>query len=151
MPIRPATPADAQDVRDCVDAAYSLYLDRMDRPPAPMSADYDALIAQSAVHVLDEDGIVGVLVSFPHGDCYFIENVAVHPSVQSAGHGRRLLDFAEQLARANGLAELCLYTNEAMRENLAFYPRLGWRETDRREEGGFRRVYFRKSVPPPPP
>ena len=39
-----------------------------------------------------------------------------------------------------------LYTNAKMRENLALYARLGWREVDRRTESGFERVYFEKTV-----
>lgn len=41
-----------------------------------------------------------------------------------------------------------LYTNAKMTENLTLYARLGWRETDRRTEQGFERVYFEKAVPP---
>ena len=32
------------------------------------------------------------------------------------------------------------------RLNLAYYPRLGFRETDRREEVGYTRVYLEKRV-----
>jgi hypothetical protein len=39
-----------------------------------------------------------------------------------------------------------LYTNEAMVENLRLYRRLGFVETDRRVEDGYRRVFFRKSL-----
>jgi hypothetical protein len=39
-PVRRATPADLPAVREVVTAAYARYLDRMDRPPAPMLADY---------------------------------------------------------------------------------------------------------------
>jgi hypothetical protein len=34
-----------------------------------------------------------------------------------------------------------------MTENLAYYPPLGYRETDRRAEGGYERVFFAKHVP----
>ena len=44
--------------------------------------------------------------------------------------------------------EVRLYTNEAMTENLTFYPRHGYRETGRAVEHGFRRVYFSKAIPP---
>jgi hypothetical protein len=33
-----------------------------------------------------------------------------------------------------------------MTENLAYYPSLGFRETDRREEDGYSRVFFEKQV-----
>ena len=39
-----------------------------------------------------------------------------------------------------------LYTNEAMTENLSFYPRHGYRETGRAVQDGFRRVFFSKTV-----
>jgi hypothetical protein len=33
-----------------------------------------------------------------------------------------------------------------MHENLELYPRLGYRQTDRRVEDGFERVYFSKKL-----
>jgi GNAT superfamily N-acetyltransferase len=68
------------------------------------------------------------------------------PAAQGRGIGARLLDLAEDRARGLGLPEIRLYTNEAMTENLAYYPRHGYTETHRAEEDGFRRVYFRRSL-----
>jgi hypothetical protein len=42
MDPRPATAADLPAIREVVGAAYAGYLSRMDRPPAPMLADYAA-------------------------------------------------------------------------------------------------------------
>ena len=39
-----------------------------------------------------------------------------------------------------------LYTNAAMRENVDYYPHLGYEETGRHEEDGFQRVFFRKAL-----
>jgi hypothetical protein len=39
-----------------------------------------------------------------------------------------------------------LYTNEAMVENRRLYARLGYAETGRRVEDGYRRVFFRKRL-----
>ena len=75
-----------------------------------------------------------------------LENVAVDPAEQGLGHGRALVAFAESHARALGLTAVELYTNEAMVENLQLYPRLGFVETGRRVEDGYRRVYFRKTL-----
>lgn len=44
--IRQAEAADQRAVVDCVRAAYAKYLVRMGKEPAPMHADYEALIAQ---------------------------------------------------------------------------------------------------------
>ena len=57
-----------------------------------------------------------------------------------------LIDFAERRARELGLPAVTLYTNEAMVENLRLYPRLGFVETERRVEDGYRRVFFRKAL-----
>ena len=57
-----------------------------------------------------------------------------------------LLDRAERDAVELGFSEVRLYTNEAMTENLSFYPRHGYRETGRAVQDGFRRVYFSKTV-----
>jgi len=57
-----------------------------------------------------------------------------------------LLAFAETSAREAGISTLRLYTNAAMTENLAFYPRLGYTETGRRTDSGFGRVFFAKHL-----
>jgi ribosomal protein S18 acetylase RimI-like enzyme len=80
------------------------------------------------------------------GDHLLVENVAVEPGAQRTGLGRRLMARAEDEASALGLFELRLYTNEKMAENVAWYPRLGYRETERRTESGFARVFFAKRL-----
>jgi hypothetical protein len=39
-----------------------------------------------------------------------------------------------------------LYTNIVMTENLALYTRLGFEETHRADEDGYRRVFMRKRL-----
>ena len=72
------------------------------------------------------------------------ENVAVSPEAQGAGLGRRLMEFAEQQARARGISRMTLYTHEVMTENLAIYAHLGYRETSRAVQGAYRRVFMEK-------
>jgi hypothetical protein len=63
-PIRQARAADHAAVVACIRAAYAKYLVRMDREPAPLHADYQALIARGVVFVLPDEGdirgVVGV-------------------------------------------------------------------------------------------
>jgi ribosomal protein S18 acetylase RimI-like enzyme len=131
-------------MREVARAAYRLYVDRIGREPAPMTADYG--IAKSGEAWVAEQGgtIVGLLVLVPALDHLLLENVAVAPPAQCLGVGARLLRLAEERARAHGLPEVRLYTNEAMTENLAYYPRRGYRETHRATQDGFRRVFFSK-------
>ena len=143
--IRPAASGDADAVRDCAEAAYSLYILSMDRKPAPMVADFVSQIRAGHVHVgIDGSGLAGFIVMYPRGDHIHVENVAVRPERQGMGIGRRLLASAEERALAAGIGAIELCTNAAMTENLAFYPRLGYREINRRREAAFERVYFRK-------
>ena len=147
MDIRQAADGDLTAIRTVVEAAYSGYVPRIGRPPAPMTADYETLVAAGDVWVGDADGrIVGVLVIRASGDALELENVAVDPAAQGLGHGRTLVGFAESRARELGLEAVELYTNEAMVENVQLYPRLGFVETERRVEDGYRRVYFRKTL-----
>jgi diamine N-acetyltransferase len=143
--IRPATQDDMAQIVGIVNASYAKYLDRMDKPPAPMLADYAALIARGGVFVLaSPQGILGALVMEAHDHDLLVENVAVRPAFQRQELGRRLMAFAEQYAREHGLRGMRLYTNELMIEKLAFYRRLGFEEVERRLDDGYRRVFLRK-------
>ena len=145
--IRRATRADLTEIKRLITDAYTKYIERIGRRPAPMTADYAAALEHSRVWVLENgDAIVGALVTENRGDHLLLETIAVAPTAQGSGYGRLLLERAERDATELGLAEIRLYTNEAMTENLTFYPRHGYRETGRAPQDGFRRVYFSKTV-----
>jgi N-acetylglutamate synthase-like GNAT family acetyltransferase len=142
-----ATTADLPGIQQLMVDAYTKYIERIGRPPAPMTADYAAALEHSRVWVLESGGaIVGALVTEDRADHLLLETVAVAPGAQGKGYGRLLLERAECDAVELGLTEVRLYTNEAMTENLTFYPRHGYRETGRALQDGFRRVYFSKTV-----
>jgi ribosomal protein S18 acetylase RimI-like enzyme len=145
--VRRGREGDVRAVRELAVAAYQPYVPRIGRPPAPMVADYAAAVADQALWVAEDAGaIVGLLVLRPEPDHLLLENVAVHPDAQGRGVGSLLLRVADDEASAAGYPEIRLYTNEAMTENLAYYPRHGYVETHRAEGDGFRRVYFRKRL-----
>jgi GNAT superfamily N-acetyltransferase len=148
--IRPAGPEDLAAVEAIVRSAYAPYVLLIGREPGPMLDDYAALIEQGHVYVLrDERGISAILVLIPEERALLLDNVAVRPDAQGRGHGRTLIGFAERMAREWGLGAIRLYTNEAMTENVALYERLGFVETHRAEEHGFRRVYMTKRLDAP--
>ena len=145
--IRLARADEAVAVQALVALAYAPYIARIGREPAPMTADYLALIARGVVYLLPGGaGPRGLLVAYPDGDALFIENVAVSPREQGRGLGRRLLDFAAGLAVAQNAVALTLYTNALMTENVHYYGKLGFVETARRMGDGFDRVYMRKAL-----
>lgn len=146
--VRPAEAGDHAAVVDCVNAAFEGFTAQIGQPPAPMLADYRALIAAGRVHLLEtDDALLGVLVTGPRPDHLFVDVVAVRPAAQRQGIGRRLMACAEQEARRRGLAEVRLYTHEVMHGALALYRTLHYQETGRRLEDGYARVYLRTVLP----
>jgi ribosomal protein S18 acetylase RimI-like enzyme len=145
--IRPAVPGEANALRDVVHAAYAHYITRIGKPPGPMLDDYTARIFNGQAWVLEDAGrIIGVLVLEETADSFLLDNIAVRPECQGAGHGRALMAFAEVEARRRGWHEIRLYTHVLMTENQALYRRLGYVETGRVTEKGFDRVYMRRTL-----
>jgi len=145
--IRQAEQEDQEALVACVQAAYSKSIERIGKKPAPMLADYKALIAQGMVSVLaDEKAVRGVLGMMPQGRTMFVENVAVDPRCQGQGLGRTLMAFVEQQARKEQLDEIRLYPNDLMTEHLLFYHQLGFEEEGRHVQNGYHRVFLRKRL-----
>jgi len=146
--IRSAVVDDVRAVRELAVAAYGKYVARVGRRPAPMTADYVQAVRDRQVWVAVDEGnaLVGFAVLVAEPDHLLLENIAVSPTSQGQGIGARLLALAEEHATAQGVREVRLYTNEAMTENLAYYPRHGYVETHRALQDGFRRVFFIKHL-----
>jgi N-acetylglutamate synthase-like GNAT family acetyltransferase len=145
--LRRATGDDVDAIKGLITESFGKYVERIGKPPAPMLADYAGLLDTSRIWVLERrDAVIAVLVTQHHGDHLLLDTVAVAPGAQGGGHGRRLLERAERDATEQGLSEVRLVTNEAMTENLVFYPRHGYRETGRAIQDGYRRVFFSKSL-----
>jgi N-acetylglutamate synthase-like GNAT family acetyltransferase len=145
--LRRATGDDVGAIKGLVDESFGKYVERIGKPPAPMLADYADVLGTSRIWVLERgDDVIAVLVTQDQGDHLLLDTVAVAPSAQGGGYGRRLLELAERDAAEQGLHEVRLVTNEAMTENLVFYPRHGYRETHRAVQDGYHRVFFSKSL-----
>lgn len=170
--LRAATLDDVDGIERLVVAAFERYVPRIGKPPGPMTADYAKLVRTSRVWVVestetahDADAgsgslifgsvdaspraeIVGVLVTRAESDHLLLDVIAIAPTAQGGGLGGALLARADADAREQGLAEIRLCTNAAMTENLAYYPRRGFRETGRGLQDGYHRVFFAKRLGP---
>ncbi len=115
-----------------------------------MRDDHAARIAAGHVHLLETraSGPVGVLVIVPKPDALLLASVAVLPSAQGTGLGRRLIAHAEALARAGGHPAIRLYANVAMEANIALYARVGLPRDAPRDEDGLDRVFMTKPLGP---
>jgi ribosomal protein S18 acetylase RimI-like enzyme len=147
--VRRAVAADVPSLEVVATEAYSVYLPRMaGQRPGPLDADYAALVGSAEVWVATVDAdVAGFVVLVPGRDHLLLENVAVRPSLQGHGLGRRLLALAEERAREAGTGAVRLYTHVLMVENQRLYERLGYVETGRRTDDGFTRVFYEKHLP----
>ncbi|KUM71369.1 GNAT family N-acetyltransferase [Streptomyces curacoi] len=143
--IRSAVAADVSAVKAVTDAAYHHYIERIGRAPVPMEADHGANVAAGKVFVTG-DPVLGLVVVEAHEDHLFLDSIAVHPDAHGRGVGRRLLHFVDAHARALGLTEVRLYTNALMWENQKIYPKYGYEITERRMDGPYDRVHYRKRL-----
>lgn len=143
--IRPAGPADVPAVKAVTDAAYEHYIERIGLVPQPMRRDHAANVAAGQVYVTG-DPVVGLVVVEERADHLYLDNIAVRPDAQGQGVGGRLLRFVEAHARALGLAEVRLYTNAKMWENQEIYPKFGYEVVERRVDGPYDRVHYRKRL-----
>src|SRR5262249_46146104 len=115
------------------DAYIAAYVPVLGYIPLPAEEDYGPRIARGEVWLLAcGDSDVGVAVLEERRDHLLVYSIAVPTSEQGKGHGRALLDFADQRAIALRLAEIRLYTNVRMEKNIALYRRHGYAETGTR-------------------
>lgn len=146
--IRLAQACDEPVIKDCAEQAYARYVPMIGRKPAPMVADFATQIVEGVVYVAQDDQAIfqGFIVFYAEEGHILLENVAVLPSTAGRGVGKALIGFCENAALQRGLNAVHLYTNEMMTDNLSIYSKLGYRKVARREEEGFKRVYFEKNL-----
>ncbi|MER5788154.1 GNAT family N-acetyltransferase [Streptomyces sp. NPDC001980] len=143
--IRPARAADVPAVKAVTDMAYRHYIARIGVVPQPMEADHMANVAAGRVFVVGEP-VIGLVVIEAHDDHLFLDSIAVRPDAHGTGVGRRLLEFVDARARALGLPEVRLYTNALMWENQKIYPKYGYEVVERRVDGPYDRIHYRKRL-----
>ncbi|MFC7306936.1 GNAT family N-acetyltransferase [Streptomyces monticola] len=146
--IRPATTDDVPAVRAVTDAAYHRYIERIGLRPAPMDRDHAEDVAAGRVFVTG-DPVTGLVVLVPHEDHLYLESIAVHPDAHGRGVGRVLLHFVERRAHELGLPEVRLLTNALMWENQKIYAHYGYEVVERRKEGAYDRIHYRKPLTEP--
>ena len=98
---RLAGPADLSQVRAVVAAAYEKYTAQMEEAPAPVYRDYAEAIDHELVWVIG-DPIQGLISLVPADDALLIENIAVRPSSQGSGLGRRLMGIRRRTGHGPG-------------------------------------------------
>jgi ribosomal protein S18 acetylase RimI-like enzyme len=127
LTFRLANAKDIERIRALTLRAYEKWVSITPRKPRPMTADYNASFLINRFDLLLDNGVlVGLVETVRQGDELMIVNVAVEPTHQGRGLGRRLMAHAEALAQAASLLATRLYTNKLMIENIALYKKLGY-------------------------
>lgn len=139
--IAPAAPADAPALKALLEAAYrgdsaragwNHEADILDDERTSL-AELGALLADPAVTILaarDAGTLIGcVAVTLKDAALAYLGMLCVLPTLQSAGLGRRLLDAAEDLARARGIAAMEMTVIDSRLELIAWYERRGYMPT----------------------
>ena len=139
--IAPATPADAPALKDLLEAAYrgdsarqgwNHEADILDDERTSRE-ELEALLADPAVTILtarDSEALVGcVAVTRKDAALAYLGMLCVLPTLQSGGLGRRLLDAAEDLARAEGIAAMEMTVIDSRASLIAWYERRGYSRT----------------------
>ncbi|MFF7355544.1 MULTISPECIES: GNAT family N-acetyltransferase [Streptomyces] len=143
--VRAAVGGDVAAVGAVTDAAYQPYIERIGVVPQPMEADHAANVAAGKVFVTGEP-VQGLVVIEAFAGYLFLDSIAVRPDAHGTGVGRRLLHFVDARARELGLGEIRLYTNALMWENQKIYPKYGYEVVERRVDGPYDRIHYRKRL-----
>jgi GNAT superfamily N-acetyltransferase len=146
--LRRAALDDADAVHALVHGAYAKWVPVIGRPPKPMTVDYAWAIRAHRIDLLHHGSeLVGLIELVVEDDgVLLIENVAVSPSSQGQGLGKRLMRHAEHVAAECRMGRLRLYTNEKFAENIRLYCQLGYRIDGEEPFGGGMIVHMSKDL-----
>ncbi len=112
-----------------------------------MDRDFMSPVLAGDVYVCESDGrINGAITMTSAGDHLEVGSVAVDPTAQRRGIGKRLMALAEEVAMDRGFRVLRLHTNVALPELVIYYERLGYSVVERKIEAGFARVFLQKAL-----
>jgi ribosomal protein S18 acetylase RimI-like enzyme len=139
--VAPASPADAPALKALLEAAYrgdsarqgwNHEADILDDERTSRE-ELGAMLADPAVTILTaRDGaeLIGcVAVTRKDAGLAYLGMLCVLPTLQSAGLGRRLLDAAEDQARADGIAAMEMTVIDSRESLIAWYERRGYTRT----------------------
>jgi 2-methylisocitrate lyase-like PEP mutase family enzyme/ribosomal protein S18 acetylase RimI-like enzyme len=151
MSIKPATPHDVPAIAALARLAYASWTEVMGIAPAPSVADYAEMLSDANAYeawiLSNPDGTLQASLVFAiSAESFELWSIAVAPDSQSKGLGRKLIQFVEQRARDSGHQEISLFTNIKMVSNRAWYARLGFEETGRKEVQGRKAVTMMKRI-----
>jgi ribosomal protein S18 acetylase RimI-like enzyme len=145
--LRLARPEDSRQLAEIAQEAYGKYAGMLDEPPAPLLLDYENVASSGQTYIaVESDEILGMVTVERDSPYLILRNLAVRPSCQRGGIGRRLALLVEDIARADNLKGVRLWTRAEMHENIAFYKSLDYVVTHSEQTTTSDRVFFYKEI-----
>lgn len=129
--LRAAVADDLPAVRAVIDAAYAPFRARFSDLPDVSAGLEDDLRDNVMIVAAQGAQVRGVMILVPGPEHLKIANLAVAPEAQGQRLGQRLMAHAEEVAAEHGFSGLVLRTHAGLAATIAFYERLGWRESER--------------------
>jgi predicted N-acetyltransferase YhbS len=139
--LREATDQDAPLLLQVLQTAFEEYRGRLDPPSGAHSETVEKLrqkLTTSHVVVAEVEGeIAGCVFYEAENGSMHLERLAVLPSYRRRGLGRRLIDYVEAQARALNLPHVRLGVRVVLKDNWAYYERLGYRLIEYKSHAGY--------------
>ena len=145
--LRPADKSDIGHIKQIAEAAYGPYTKDLQRPHPALKDDYNALIADDSVFVVEgRDGVAGFAVLLPLHHALMVHSLAVDPGMQRQGVGKLLIRCAVSHAASLGLHALEASVEKAMLPVIAWLGGNEFAAIRSPGPGGYQRYYFRRDV-----
>jgi GNAT superfamily N-acetyltransferase len=125
-------------------ASFAYMNDRIDPPSSALSLTPQSLKEKAMSEIgyvaLDGNQLAGCIFCRPEAESLYIGKLAILPSEQGKGIGRRLLTLAEATAREHGFNALRLETRIELTGNHATFARWGFTKAAENRHAGFDRT-----------
>ena len=146
--IRKADLKDVPFITACSKEAFEDYIAIIGKEPEPMILDYNEIIQKDHAFVACEGENLAGYVTLKDGveKYMWLDILAVSKAFKGRGIGGKLIAFAENYMREQGMKESRLYTHVKYEHIQAIYKHYGYEIYDRVQEKGYDRYYMKKTL-----
>ena len=128
--LREVTDQDIPTLVVVLRTAFEEYRGRLDPPSGAHTETVEKvrqkLTTTCAVVAVINQEVAGCVFYQPENDLMYLERLAVLPLYRRRGLAKALIDYVEARARALGLSHVRLGVRVVLRDNWAYYERLGY-------------------------
>jgi hypothetical protein len=122
-------------IKECVELSYRPYVEKLTVEPAPLHADYEDLILNDSVYILEgrDKEMLGLVVLISEPNCLLVDNISIFPKWQRRGTLPTVCSFIIARALSLNMRSIRAITNSKLDRNIEMYTKIGL-TIDRYEE-----------------